>query len=81
MFKEATVFAQHLRIVEKELNQWQRDIECEQWQNKAAIIINNWLKQRLMRSRGLPCGSGIHAPTVLLYCTCSSTAALLPLST
>ncbi|KAF6254017.1 hypothetical protein COO60DRAFT_360665 [Scenedesmus sp. NREL 46B-D3] len=27
MFKEATVFAQHLRIVEKELNQWQRDIE------------------------------------------------------
>jgi hypothetical protein len=30
MFKEATVFAQHLRIVEKELNQWQRDIECRQ---------------------------------------------------
>jgi hypothetical protein len=29
MFKEATVFAQHLRVVEKELNQWQRDIECE----------------------------------------------------
>jgi hypothetical protein len=30
MFKEATVFAQHLRVVEKELNQWQRDIECRQ---------------------------------------------------
>eukprot|EP00882_Tetradesmus_deserticola_P033821 GHRQ01038670.1.p1 GENE.GHRQ01038670.1~~GHRQ01038670.1.p1 ORF type:complete len:241 (+),score=72.66 GHRQ01038670.1:169-891(+) len=27
MFKEATGFAQHLRTVEKELNQWQRDIE------------------------------------------------------
>jgi hypothetical protein len=29
MFREATTFAAHLRTVEKELSQWQRDIECE----------------------------------------------------
>jgi hypothetical protein len=29
MFKEASIFAGHLRVVEKELTQWQRDIESE----------------------------------------------------
>ena len=29
MFREASVFAAHLRQVEKDLTAWERDIECE----------------------------------------------------
>jgi len=29
MFREASMFAAHLRQVEKDLTAWERDIECE----------------------------------------------------
>lgn len=31
MFREASVFAAHLRQVDKDLTAWERDIECELW--------------------------------------------------
>jgi hypothetical protein len=40
MFKEASMFAAHLRQVEKDLTAWERDIECESialWALRAAL--------------------------------------------
>eukprot|EP00878_Enallax_costatus_P015798 GHUV01016555.1.p1 GENE.GHUV01016555.1~~GHUV01016555.1.p1 ORF type:complete len:317 (+),score=103.84 GHUV01016555.1:252-1202(+) len=39
MFREATVFASHLQVVEKELSQWQRDIDSS-FTNIRAIMLS-----------------------------------------